>query len=334
MINHYDKESKELVVNLKIPQFCVDYFNNDLKKCKSFYVKAQEEKMNGDIFTCPYGFSCYKSNHVIYTTLLIQNNFDKNKVVTHLKDNNEKLSDYTVYTEEFIYKIFNSMSSLLFEKEIHESALHDLKNASSHFIDMAEALKNATEYKQFLSDNEVVYSAIEGYSLINYMLMYHDSRLAFTSSSRLTDCVIHRMIYKLEKLLRFKAKKKNVVIEISGINSMSFRMFDDVYLAYYILLENAIKYSLPFSKIEIHINDVESNKCEVKFINQTRNIQESDLPHLTKNGYRSELSLDKPGSGIGLYLAQRIFANSKISINFNLIVKHEMTFFEVTTLVA
>lgn len=73
-----------------------------------------------------------------------------------------------------------------------------------------------------------------------------------------------------------------------------------------IIIENALKYSLPKSKVEITVSQ-SSQKVYVKISNQGRGIAPEDIDHIFEQFYRGYSDTKKlPGYGMGLALAREI----------------------------
>jgi len=71
-----------------------------------------------------------------------------------------------------------------------------------------------------------------------------------------------------------------------------------------IILDNAIKYSLPKSDIELNVK-VQSHQVMISITNQGPAITSSDLPHIFERFYRSAQAHGE-GYGLGLALAQKL----------------------------
>lgn len=70
------------------------------------------------------------------------------------------------------------------------------------------------------------------------------------------------------------------------------------------VIENACKYSSP-SRVEVSIEKVES-RCVIKITDKGIGIDSSELEVVFEKYYRSGLTKQKPGAGVGLYLVKKI----------------------------
>ena len=83
---------------------------------------------------------------------------------------------------------------------------------------------------------------------------------------------------------------------------------------FYILLDNALKYTTPKGEIVFNLKKTNKNKLEILFSNDTDD-QEVDINQLFERFYRSPRNSKKEGSGIGLSIAKEIVELHKGKIN-------------------
>ncbi|MDD3887712.1 MAG: HAMP domain-containing sensor histidine kinase [Patescibacteria group bacterium] len=111
-----------------------------------------------------------------------------------------------------------------------------------------------------------------------------------------------------EKQITFENDLKN--IKINGNRDSLIQLFK-------ILLDNAIKYSKPNSKIFILMDKI-GNDAVIKVRDQGMGIEEEDLKHIFDRFYRTDLSRSKNknnGYGLGLSIAMQIVKMHKGKIN-------------------
>lgn len=317
MFNQYSIEKKELIVSTEIPYFCEKFFYDENKKCKKYYEEISKDEYIDGLYQCPYGFSCYKSNGKIYSCLIVGGHSDLSKVNIHLKTYKQSLKDFTNYTISQLRMIIGYNESLEHKQKILRLTIHDLKNATKHFMDLAESVKQSTDLSKKIEEDEELFSAIEGYSLIQYRLDYHDQLLnnGVVYGNEKRNINFHKMIMKLCKLMQYRAKKKDVSIEFHGYTNNRFLCSRDMYLASFIFIENAIKYAEQFSAIDIDFNDYGHDTTEIKIVNICRNISADEMEKIYNDGFRGgQAQVTSKGSGLGLGLAKKICDRSGVQL--------------------
>ena len=317
MFNHYSIEKKELIVSTEIPYFCEKFYSDKSKKCKKYYEEVSKDEHLDGLYKCPYGFSCYKSNNKIYSCLIVGGHSDLSKVNIHLKTYKQNLKDFTNYTINQLRMIIGYNENLERKQRILRLTIHDLKNATKHFMDLAESVKQSEDLSKKIEENDELFSAIEGYSLIQYRLDYHDQLLdnGVLYGNEKRNINFHKMIMKLSKLMQYRGRKKDVVIDFHGYTNNTFWCSRDMYLASFIFIENAIKYAEQFSSINIYFNDIERDVTEIKIVNICKNISADEMDKIYNDGFRGkQAQTTSKGSGLGLGLAKKICDRSGVNL--------------------
>lgn len=337
MFNTYDKYKKELKINTELPDFCEKYFNDLSKKCKKFY----EEICDSDkcFFICPYGFSCLKTKSNIYTSLIVQKKTNISKVKIHLETYGQKMSDFTIYSYSQLVKIIEQMEKKNDDNDVYEQTIHDIKNANISMIDLSESIEKNEEIQKVIYKHQELISLVEGYGLIRHRLDYHDCVLndSLSYTKRCCSINLYKIIKKLRYQLLYKAKKKSVNIIIEGSAYNNFNQQVALYLGYFLLLENAIKYSMENEKIIVKLEDISSSKTEVIIQNVCLPIEKEELIKIKTKGFRTNSAISSAqGKGLGLSLADSIFSDSKseLLLDFQLEKDKKKGLFTAKTLIS
>lgn len=311
MFNTYDKKRKQLEIKTEIPYFCEKYFQDSKKKCQKFYENINVSSPS--LIQCPYGFSCLASSKDIYTSLIVQGNSNLSKVKTHLETYNQKINDFTCYSQSQLTKIINSKDDLEDTSDIYSQTVHDIKNANKSMIDLSEAIERNETIQEILHQHADLYSLVEGYNLIKYRLDYHDWALqSIPYTKRCCSINLHKIITKLKFQLKYRALKKNITLQIEGYSYNNFHQHVSLFLGYFLLLENAIKYSLPYDIVTIKISDITSNETSIQIKNNCIALSNDEIPQLKTKGFRSKSAISSAnGKGLGLNLADNIFSDAQ-----------------------
>lgn len=293
----YDKTTKELICNdsNKIPKVCNKYFSE--KKCLEHYRKY--ENTTG-LHKCPYGFSTYCGRSKIYTCLIL-NGDQYHKVKTNIEKYNQKVSQFQVYNENFITDYINDIEEVEMYNITLRDCIHDLRNMGAQFNSMSEEFK--TENKELSENSEPAKSLLSMYELINYRLDILNEIESYESEKYTKK--LHPILMKLILLLKYQARKKDVVFDLSSIQNNAPLITNYTYLGLYILLENSVKHSIPKGKV--YISFVENEKTTKVIIKNTgQKIEKEEIKFLCTRGYRGKNTISK-GTGLGLEMAKRIF---------------------------
>ena len=286
-----------------LSHFCIK--NEDTnEKCKNFH-KSHPSGMS----TCPYGFSCYSKDSFFYYGFIVEGYYNYKKIKGH--ENNSKKVKMTTYTiDDFL-----TLTSMKFENEaqnnkleIYSSTLHDIKRATSAIADIFHQQYDEIDIE---NDNKVIY---DGFDFIKTRLDYHDriliNNIATQSKTKIRT---HKVLKKLSKTLSFKAQTRNVKIIFSGDPQVEILTDSKaIYILFFILIENAIKFSPNNKSVEIYMNDLNHESTVVLIKNETSMEIKSELTDILSYGYRGENSKETSGSGIGLNVAKKIMDSNNI----------------------
>ena len=317
IFNTYNEEKKCIQIFTETPQICLIYVRNGNKKCDNFYNSVINNKDEKGVFTCPYGLCAVKTQNDIYTSLNITEKSDLTKLVPNLSRHKQNLRQYTQYSLSQIIKIIDEYEKINYETQVRRVTIHDIKNAIKHFMDLAEDVKEDEEVKKIASSNEKLFSSVEGYSLIQYRLAYHDKLLNFEDNTISKAYInVHQTMVKLSKLLKYRGIKKGVEIKFHGQWKAKFSVNKDSYLMYFILLENALKFALENTRVDISFGMTEEKELKVEIKNESYPLDEEEIENIFKTGFRSRMAIStSKGSGLGLTLAKKIADASNITLD-------------------
>jgi len=141
---------------------------------------------------------------------------------------------------------------------------------------------------------------------------------------------INRLVESAVQRLKFLFDEKNISI-VQNLEPL-FSMEGDPQLLLEVitnLLENAVKYSPPNSKVVIHTQEAD-DKVSVHVFDEGPGIPEEELPRVTSKFYRGKSANETTrGSGLGLYLAKYFVElhGGKLEIQSELGVGTHVSFF-------
>ena len=202
-----------------------------------------------------------------------------------------------------IAKNTNSNDKLvLYKKEIS-----DISIITSHLLNNKKL--KSKQYRELKSNIE----------FIDYRIRYLKRKINFRNNHHdetfLKNLNLHKIITKLKYAFgsAFKKKEQELIISANTNKEISIKAFDDLYLGFFILFENAIKYSPLRGTITIEILYKEDECIEVNIKNQSKSITNPKV--LVSRGVQGDNNKD--GSGLGLSIAKNIFSCSNFDLKVN-----------------
>jgi len=308
IFNTFNYEKQRIEISTETPYLCQKHILEKNRNCYNFYNGLCIDKEKQGIFQCPYGLCALKTKYAVYTCLNIVDKADLTKVVPNLKRYKQNIRQFTQYSSSQIVKTVDELEKLTYETQVRRVTIHDIKNAIKHFIDLVEGVKNDADVIKIAESNDKLFSSVEGYSLIQYRLAYHDKLLNYEDSAvEMVYMNFHQVIKKLSKLLMYRGIKKGVRIEFQGFWMRNFQANADLYLMYYILIENALKFALENTKVIIKFSATKENELKIEIINECYRIESDETDNIFTSGFRSKTAINtSKGSGLGLTVAKKI----------------------------
>lgn len=318
IFNIFSREKQCVQIYTETPYICQKNIEEKNKKCQNFYENISSDFEKQDIYECPHGLCAFKTKDAIYTCLNIVEKNNMKKLVPNFKRYNQNINQFTQYSLSQITRIIDEYEKRNYETQIRRSTIHDIKNASKHFADLVEDVKSDSEIMEIVKSNDKLLSLEEGYNLVQYRLEYHDKLLNYEEKSNdMANINFHQAITKLTKILMYRGIKKGVQIKFVGHYYNSFLANKDLYLMYFILIENALKFSTENSEVEINFlpSSIE-NQLVVDISNECHSMNKEETEKVFISGFRGESAIKtSKGSGLGLALAKKIADTSNVRIS-------------------
>lgn len=323
----------------QIPSFCKS--NHKTKKCRDFYTKECEIE---GYKQCPYGFAVsinrFLGQKVIFSCLYIDKISDRKMVQRRLSEkdfmprislaNYEKsINNISILTNSSV-DFYKKENEEIISKETYIDKIEILDNTFHELRKLNQELKLQTEHLIYQSNNfswnnvgDIKYLSQNIFStsqLISIRLNTYDFGVNPNLSlyEEKSPIQIHKKFVKVAHCLREYANKKQIKIQITGESYSSIMANDVLELLPYLILDNAIKYSLENKNIDIRFSE-KSSILEVVIKSFSVRPHEHELRKLTERGVRStRIDSQIQGQGIGLYLANYICELHNISMDFRI----------------
>ncbi|OJV91801.1 MAG: hypothetical protein BGO34_06700 [Bacteroidia bacterium 44-10] len=318
------------------PKFCSR--NADNLHCKNFY-KSISGKTGYHI--CPYGFGVdyvqLGNNSVIFTCLNIEKKSDRKKVQKNLGKQEFiprlPLTEYERIKNNFISHILDNesvinieqeRSKIEIEKELLDNTIHEIRKLNNQLKGYISKLNYHTQNLRERTDN-IDKLNLDIYATTNLMSIRLNTydlevnpELNLNSSPK--EIAIYKKIEKIYKCLSIETGKKQLSVRLEGNSYNSFFSSDVIEIAFFIILENAIKYSPQQKNIDIIFKE-KNDELTLTFKNWGFRPRENELKLLTNRGYRGQIVKDNPdleGRGIGLHLFKIICDTNNIKYNIRI----------------
>lgn len=324
---------------LQLPSFCRSQCKT--KTCRDFYEKVCGEQGR---YRCPYGFSVFveeiRGSRITFTGLdvvgssdkkLVQKRISKKDYVPHLTKEQysyilKKLNEGVASLDEY----YSQKQTTLLAADDYQSKIetldntfHELRKLNGRLKATVERLVVQLETPNFQSDSYFSKAAKDIFAasqLITIRLSTYDLILNPNSTLNYTrsPLPIYKKFDKVARLLDYQAQENGTIIRISGTSYSTYECNDMVELLPYLLLDNAIKYTLWGKDTTLKFTE-NGNKLIVQVISFSQRPEEHELNSLFERGVRSKKISDKTtGQGLGLYLARYICDANNISIKLSL----------------
>ncbi|MBR5019499.1 MAG: sensor histidine kinase [Bacteroidales bacterium] len=321
-----------------IPTFCKQNYSSC--KCQQFYNNCVSE----GIKQCPYGFAVdvFKvgGQTMILSCLNVDRISDKKAIQKRLRDRDflpripynsyiqsktsicslvEESSDF--FQQESNFK--KTKATYDEKTEMLDDTFHELRKLNQQLKPAAERLILELDYFDGNDPSQIEYYTRQLHAtsqLISIRLSTYD--LSITSDFSVFDkkgpIAIYKKFDKVSKLLEGQANDRHLKIVLKGESYRACRANDLVELLPYLLLDNAIKYSMCYNNIFV-IFEEEKDSLIVSVKSLSQRPDKKEIPHLKERGFRSKHnSKEVGGKGIGLYLADLICINSDITMDISI----------------
>lgn len=335
------KESDEMPSDgylYKVPSFCKR--NCRLRQCQDFYDSFDK---NDELRPCPYGFGVYR--HILAEEVVFFCGLNIEKF-TSLRDIRKRLSasdwlprmpyqnflssidPIVEQAESFSQRekaVRQGEKDLLQDQQLLNDTLHEVRKLNAQIKASVEQLSTAMSGLDCTKEIEDIRRNLEANSnLLSLRLNTYDMIVnPDTAINGVTAPIpVFKKFEKMYKCLYALRKKNNIEVKMycstRDESTFVFRGKDNLELGLFIIVENAMKYSLEKRIIEIEFEEY-STKLIVRCKNWGLKLKDDELSKITQRGYRGKMVVSKAdiqGSGLGLYLLTQICDENGVDLQF------------------
>jgi signal transduction histidine kinase len=308
---------------VQVTEFCKRKFIEE-RKCHAFYEEIAKTGSSQKLRQCPYGFAClpFEMNGAPYalTGLIPHPRVGGEAEQRRSKDNPdarvavEQIQKATVVLSEAERQRIEALGS---HAKNYPQAIHEIRKLNRSIKHEAERL---------LSDNDLHFQLRNSLTTIqksSELMSYQFEILDLLANETLaglvlnTDSEIYRMVDKCVRIYEPIAMIRNIKLnlegDITGSPSIWSRVCDKTFpIIPTVLIENAIKHSLPETVVIIRVKRLGGSDAQLS----VRSIgpRMTAVPVFFKKGVTGGTA--SAGQGFGLYLAQLVAKQHGTSIEF------------------
>lgn len=118
--------------------------------------------------------------------------------------------------------------------------------------------------------------------------------------------VIYKKFDKARYVLKMACVAKDINIKFHGQSFYTIDALQAFELVPFVLLDNAVKYSIHGQDVDVFFDDVSGRRLDVRIISIGPIVNKNEVSNLCERGVRGSNVRNLSGDGIGLYLAKYI----------------------------
>ena len=240
------------------------------------------------------------------------------------KDEELKLLEIKLQKERLeLEKRLNDLDN---DRKLVDDTIHEIRNINNQIKSNSLKLSKAFE-DVYLSDERIstylsntLLTLSANASLLSIRMDSYDMMMNPSAMSKEMNGLIgvYGKVEKVYKCLYSTRVDKKINIVLVGNSNLKFQLKSTIEIAFFIILENAIKYSPEGEEITVSFTE-KNRQLIVVFKNFGIVPSDSEMQRLTERGYRASeiVSANKiKGSGLGLYLLDQICKANNVVYSF------------------
>lgn len=313
----------------RCPKFCNRNFGQN-PQCKVFYEKLTV----GQPTTCPYGFAAFliPEQNLIVTGLNVERYSPKKEIIKRIGKQDWCpciplpqfnatilfLTSSRDTIETVSENIKEQAAKLKQERELFEDTLHEIRKINNQLKESSDSLSRWMIDMQITEKyiNDVQQNIYANSDLLSKRLNAFDILMnpENKANEMAVDFPVFKKMEKVYKCLYALRHDKNINVKLQGESRAVIKAKDILELAFYIIVENAFKYSPANQEVVVSFKETES-KLEVRVQNWGLRIDNDEIDKLRERGYRGKQSIafkNIHGTGLGLYVFDRICKNNDV----------------------
>lgn len=297
------------------------------KNCREFLCIKKNQEKNITLL-CPKGFNYHR--FLLTDKIFIINGIKVTGHSAKISRKEKKKQLLNIIKQESIDNWINKSNTLTKALENTVSSnvastlgmLHDVKTAVSIIFRNAESL---IYEEQGETMDDKINNAPQNKKKLYKSVSLLEERLKMMNLVSNPDAATHGEknplpVYKVFdrtlKIFHSLANKKHIHLKLLGTSFSSPYLYASFSTIPLVLIDNAIKYSLPYQDVTVTVND-SYGTVSVQVESYSLQIEKNDSKKIFKKNFRANNAdqVAKEGSGLGLYLADVVAYANGFNIN-------------------
>lgn len=219
-----------------------------------------------------------------------------------------KASNTKTMIEEYLKQhVSRSREHRLLAEESTTALVHDLRHLSSAIYHSAEQAERARSNRDNAELADSLKTIVATQTMLKARIDYLDYTTGVDRFEAVEKIPVYSRVDKVVRCFRAAAKDKGVDIELSGQSYRFTKGPNILDIVPYTLIDNAIKYSPPNSKVDVGVYDLDE-KTVVSISSIGPIVRAGEHDKIFEVGFRgkSASNLRPSGTGIGLSVAKEI----------------------------
>ncbi len=257
---YYDRTSNKTIDGevYTLHKFCSKVLS---EKCREFYQSIDK----AGFYLCPFGYNTYATNfsianNILYTSLLIGNMYDKKKLKKRAEEKNKFSEDEIIRLIGIFEQLYKRAKASEINTEYESTLIRDIfhevrrlsRDINSQSMELVKKIGTNDEKISPIVDNILATMQLVSIRLDSYELYKNPG--AITSATQ-PNIVIYRKFDKARFILAAQAKSKKLNLNFNNQSHFAISGYEIFDLLPYILLDNAIKYSVKNQDIDVYFDE-------------------------------------------------------------------------------
>jgi signal transduction histidine kinase len=296
-------------------------------RCKDHVCRAYSASNSQlSYFTCPHGFSVLTGaagNLIVRINGVLETATNSSSA-----ENKKRIKEFKVKASH-IEEWLNSLSKAIpqYEEQLARQAvesvraLHDIKHLIGTLLSTTEQWIHEQPGGSF--DDKLFHappalSTIHHSCLILQHLMEFTDLIANPAVARFgqpTPRSTHGLVLMLKRIYAANAAKRQIEINLEGESYNRPYVYSSIAILIFVLLDNAIKHSLPNSEVVIRFKDLASGGIDLDVVSFGPIVPKEKIDRIFEKGERANNTRAR-GSGLGLYVAKLVAEVHGIDIKY------------------